>query len=471
MLARRTEPRAGSAAAADRAAASSVPGWLPPGSRSRAGNGTAGADADAFLRDAELAGERLSAIVRLVIFLTLLMLMIASGIDHHHEVFVLITVAAYGVIAVIALMLAWRRVFHPALPYAYVTFDVALVFLSVLLISRMIESPPDLTFAGPTSAIIFVVLAHASMRFRPGLVAYAGAVAAMLMAISMAAMPAAGAPVLSSVELQAAHLHAWPLQSRVLPFVITGLATLALWATSRRTSEMLQTSIEYSRRLGNLSRFFSPRLADRLARETNAGLSSGSRQRCAVMFIDIRNFTHLSREMDPEQLSQVLAEFRSVVLDVIFEHDGMVDKFIGDAVLVVFGALQPAPDDARRAIRCGLEVLAAVDTWSQSQTVPRESRLRIGIGAHYGEVFVGAVSSAQMIEFTVLGDVVNLAERLERLTRTIGATFLVSRDMLDAAGLDQQLLRCEPVKATMISERLIGLEVFSLQCPASDNQP
>lgn len=142
MLARRTEPRAGSAAAADQATASSVPGWLPPCSRSRASNGIAGADADAFLRDAELAGERLSAIVRLVIFLTLLTLMIASGIDHHHEVFVLITVAAYGVIAVIALMLAWRSVFHPALPYAYVTFDVALVFLSVLLISRMLEFHP-----------------------------------------------------------------------------------------------------------------------------------------------------------------------------------------------------------------------------------------------------------------------------------------------------------------------------------------
>lgn len=471
MHARCTEPRAGSAAAAARAAASSAAGRVPPGSRTRAGNRTAGADADAFLRDAELAGERLSAIVRLVIFLTLLTLMIASGIDHHHEVFVLITVATYGVIAVIALMLAWRSVFHPALPYVYVTFDVALVFLSVLLISRMLEPQPDLSFAGPTSAIILVVLAHASMRFRPALVAYAGALAAVLMAIGMAAMPAAGAPVLPSVELQAEHLHAWPLQSRVLPFVIIGLATLALWATSRRTSEMLQTSIEYSRRLGTLSRFFSPRLANQLARESSAGLSSGRRQFCAVMFIDIRNFTLLSRQMNPEQVSQLLSEFRSVVLKVIFEHDGMVDKFIGDAVLAVFGALQPAPDDAERAIRCGLEVLAAVDTWSRSQTVPRESGLRIGIGAHYGEVFVGAVSSAQMLEFTVLGDVVNLAERLERLTRKVGAPFLVSWDILKAAGRDRDSFRCEPVRATRISEQPIDLEVFSLQCPASDNQP
>jgi len=419
--------------------------------------------ADAFLRDAELAGERLSALVRLVIFLTLLALVLTSGADHHHERFALLAVAAYGLVAVVALVLAWRRIFYPALPYAYVTFDVALVCLSVLLISRMLDFPPHMAFAIPASAMIFVVLAHASMRFRPVLVAYAGTLTVALMAIGMSLMPAPEAAAPFSAGFADADLLQSLLHSRILPFVIVALATLALWATSRRTYDMLQTSIDYSGRLGKLSRFFSPHLADRLARRAGPELSSGRRQHCAIMFIDIRKFTELARDMDPEQLSRLLASFRSVVTDVIFEHDGMVDKFIGDAVLAVFGALQPAADDAERAIRCGRKVLAAVEAWSASQEAQRRPQVSIGIGAHYGEVFVGAVGNQRMLEFTVLGDAVNLAERLERLTRTVDGAFVVSRDILEAAGSARSWATWAHVSQSLVAGRLKGMEVFSLQ--------
>lgn len=465
-----------SAAGSGLASAGPAPAPAGPSHLSRLGaRQPVASDAVTFLRDAELAGERLSAIVRLVIFLTLLVLVLTSRVDHHHEQFALFTVAAYGAVAVVALVLAWRRIFHPALPYAYVTFDVALVCLSVLLISRMLDFPPHMAFAIPASAMIFVVLAHASMRLRPALVAYAGALTIMLMAIGMILMPAPEAAAPFSLGLADADLLQSLLHSRILPFVIVALATLALWATSRRTYEMLQTSIDYSRRLGILSRFFSPRLADRLARAAGPALSSGRRQHCAIMFIDIRKFTELAREMDPEQLSRLLAEFRTVVTDVIFEYGGMVDKFIGDAVLAVFGALQPAADDAERAIRCGVKVLAAVDAWSASQTVQRKPQIRVGIGAHYGEVFVGAVGNERMLEFTVLGDAVNLAERLERLTRTAGGAFVVSRDILEAAGPARSEATWTPVPQSLVSGRLKGVDAFSLQTcaglPSSEQRP
>ena len=212
---------------------------------------------------------------------------------HHHERFALAVVSAYGLIAVVALTLAWRRTFHPLLPYAYATFDVALVCFSLLLVSRMLDFPPHMVFAIPASAIIFVVLAHAAMRFRPGLVVYAGA-------LTTAVMPApeAASPFLSGT--QHGDLLQSLLHSRFMPFAIIALATLALWATSHRTYEMLQRSIDYSRRLGTLSRFFSPRLADRLARERSSQLSSGRRQRCTIMFIDICKFTEIARNMAPE---------------------------------------------------------------------------------------------------------------------------------------------------------------------------
>lgn len=419
-------------------------------------------DADAFLREAELASERLSAIVRLVIFVALFALVLTSGTKHHHEQFALAVVSAYGVVAVCALLLAWRGVFHPVLPYAYATFDVVLVCLSLLLVSRMLDFPPHMVFAIPASAVIFVVLAHAAMRFRPELVVFAGTLTIAMMAVGVAVMPPpeTASPFLSG--MQHGDLLQSLLHSRLLPFAIIALASLALWATSHRTYEMLQTSIDYSHRLGTLSRFFSPRLAERLAREGGGQLSSGRRQSCAIMFIDIRGFTDLARDMAPEEVSRLLAEFRGVVTEVIFEYGEMVDKFIGDAVLAVFGALQVQADDAERAIACGTNVLAAIDAWSASRRALREPEVRIGVGAHYGEVFVGAVGNERMLEFTVLGDAVNVAERLERLTRSIDAAFVVSRALLDAAGLTPEP-SWVPVPQSCISGLLAGHEILALE--------
>jgi adenylate cyclase len=416
-------------------------------------------DAAAFLRDAELASERLSAVVRAVIFASLLALVMTTKVDHHHEHFALFTVAAYGVVAVAALVLAWRRIFHPALPYAYVTFDVLLVCLSVLLTTRMLDLPPHMAFTVPASALIFVVLGHAAMRFRPKLVAYAGMLTGVLMAIGIALMPGRAALVPFSLELDHVDLLQSLLHSRILPFAIIALMTLTLWATSRRTFEILQTSMDHSRRLTMLSRFFTPQLADRLARANTRDLPVGSRRRCAIMFIDIRGFTELAQTMAPEALGRFLTEFRSVVTGAVFKHGGMVDKFIGDAVLAVFGALEPQPDDARRAIVCGLEVLNAVEAWSAESGVGRPP-VRIGIGAHYGEVFVGAVGDENMLEFTVVGDAVNLAERLERVTRTVDGDFAVSQDILEASGSTVPIAAWTPISRQFLCGRLATIEAF-----------
>jgi adenylate cyclase len=420
-------------------------------------------EAGAFLREAELASERLSAVVRMVIFISLLMLALTTRIDHHHERFALLTILAYGTVALVALALAWKRVFHPILPYAYATFDVILVSLNVLFLTTMLDFPPHMAFAIPASGLIFLVLAHAAMRFRTWLVVYAGAVAIILMAVGMVVIPAPEETAALVSNAEHPDLVQSVLHSRILPFVIIALMTLALWATSRRTYEILQTSIDRSRRLAMLSRFFSPRLADRLARANAPDLRPGSRHRCAIMFIDIRGFTELARKMDPEALRRFLTEFRSVVTDVIFEHGGMVDKFIGDAVLAVFGALEPAPDDAERAILCGLNILDAVGAWSAASSGAGGPSLRTGIGAHYGEVFVGAVGDEKMLEFTVLGDTVNLAERLERTTRVIDGVFVISRDMLDAAGRAGSAYVWTPVSEKSLSGRLQGMKALSLQ--------
>ena len=148
----------------------------------------------------------------------------------------------------------------------------------------------------------------------------------------------------------------------------------------------------------------------------------------------------------------------------------MVDKFIGDAVLAVFGAIEAEANDAARAIRCGMRMLAAVEKWSELQQARGKPDVSIGIGAHDGEVFVGAVGDERMIEFAVLGDAVNVAERLERLTRTVGATFVVSSDLLHAAGPSQAALWA-PISQSLLTGPLAERDVFSLQTTPLRQQP
>ena len=117
---------------------------------------------------------------------------------------------------------------------------------------------------------------------------------------------------------------------------------------------------------------------------------------------------------------------------VVFAHDGTVDKYIGDAIMVHFGTPRPQKDDPVRALACAAEMIAEVGRWNAERERAGEAPIGIGIGMHYGEVLVGNIGDARRLEYTVLGDTVNVASRLERLTRETGASLVVSDDLVRA---------------------------------------
>ncbi len=151
------------------------------------------------------------------------------------------------------------------------------------------------------------------------------------------------------------------------------------------------------------------------------------------MFVDVRGFTRLAEEVPPERLADLLAEFRGRVAGAVFAHGGTIDKFIGDGVLAVFGTPEPRPDDAARALRAAFAVLDAVAGWAPGHRAGGGPA--VGIGLHHGEVFAGVIGRGDLLEHTVIGDTVNVAERLERLTRRLPASLVVSGDLARAAGV------------------------------------
>lgn len=391
-------------------------------------------DVRTLLRHAELDAERSSALIRLVLFLALAAVVFFSADGQASGILApAVAVTLYGIATAAGLILAWRRIFSPLIPYVFVTFDVVLVAAQILILSRLMGMQST-TFAIPAAGLIFVILIHASMRYRPWLVVYAAFLfvasvetGTLLVADGRQASPAMGGMATAHASM------AGLLNFQVLPVLLVALAAFILLVIGHRTRGLLLRSIEHATRTTRLSRYFSPNLAAKLVEGDDQQLLAGRRQLAAVLFVDIRGFTALGESMTPHELVGFLTEYRERLTRPVFLEDGTVDKFIGDAIMAVFGSPIPKEDDAARALRCARGILDAAASWSSERERVGDAPVAIGVGVHYGEVFAGALGGGQLMEYTVIGDTVNVAERLERLSRSVGSSLVVSAALLEAA--------------------------------------
>jgi adenylate cyclase len=210
-----------------------------------------------------------------------------------------------------------------------------------------------------------------------------------------------------------------------------------------------------------LGRYVSPDIAARV--ERNPQSLAGERRQVSILFSDLRGFTTLSEHMAPDQMAERLTEYFDAMTTTIFARRGMVNDFIGDAILAVFGAPLDDPDHARHAIESALamgEVLTGLNRRWQAEGLPP---LRMGLGIHTGEVFAGNVGRAGKVKYAVVGDTVNLASRVESLNKELGTTMLVTEAAYRAAGLDLEVTDRGPVSVKGREEPVRIYEVIGLR--------
>jgi class 3 adenylate cyclase len=181
----------------------------------------------------------------------------------------------------------------------------------------------------------------------------------------------------------------------------------------------------------NLSRYFSPNIVDILAAQDEA-LGAVRRQTVAVLFVDIVGFTRMAEAMPPEAVVTMLRQFHERMTAQIFACGGTVEKYIGDEIFAVFGVPDVSDDDAANALICADRILEALDRWNAERTRDGETPLAIGIGLNYGPAVLGDVGSEHSMSFTVIGDTVNTASRLQGLTRTLKTPLVVGGSLVDA---------------------------------------
>ncbi len=198
---------------------------------------------------------------------------------------------------------------------------------------------------------------------------------------------------------------------------------------------IVKTKIFFEQRIRHaFGRFVPEQIIDELVKSSseNEKVSVGEKRQVAILFSDIRSFTNISERNKPEVLVGFLNRYFTTMVEIIKKHGGTVDKFIGDAIMALFGTPVSYEDNARRAVAAAYEMRDALDTLEIGDLVmPEGMKFNIGIGIHYGDVIAGSLGSKDKTDYTVIGDSVNLASRLEGLTKTYGIQVLVSESVKD----------------------------------------
>lgn len=336
----------------------------------------------------------------------------------------------------------WIRFVIVALDFALITF--ALIYPNPF--SGIFSSPylpPQFALHFANFIYLFVLLVSLAFEFRPILVIWGGVCGSAFWAIGVTwlatlpgatiepIVPADGHPDVIAQSIVQSMLRpnyvdiGIRLQEVVVFLICAGVLALVV----QRSRGLISRQAGLERRQANLSRYFPAETAELLA-ERDTPFDKTETVEAAVLFTDVVGFSSWAEERPPAEVIARLRLVHAVVAETVFAHGGVLDKFIGDGAMATFGAIQPRPDDARRALDCVSALIAAIDRINEGQSDP----IKLAIGLHYGPVVVGDVGTSQRMELAVIGDTVNVANRLEAITRNLHTKAAVSQEVLDAAG-------------------------------------
>jgi adenylate cyclase len=175
-------------------------------------------------------------------------------------------------------------------------------------------------------------------------------------------------------------------------------------------------------------RYVSKDVFDHLMADPSVARLGGQRREMTVLFSDIRGFTSASEQHDPEAIVQQLNEYFSAMVEVLFRHQGTLDKFVGDMIMGLFGAPVADADHADHAVAAAVEMTVVLEQLNAQWTSERRPRLDIGIGINSGEMIAGNIGSDTIMSYTVIGDAVNLGARLESLNKEYGTRILIGEE-------------------------------------------
>jgi adenylate cyclase len=303
--------------------------------------------------------------------------------------------------------------------YLGALIETSMPTIALALHIQNMGSVQALGFVAPLAYFIFIILSTLRLDF--WLSTFTGFVAAVeLFGMAIFYHPAGNTDPEPEI---------WYHAVRSLIILVCGVLAGAVGVRLRRQFEAsIQAATARDRIINLFGQHVSPQVVERLLVE--GANTAGDIHKIAVMFIDFRGFTAGARSRSPQEVVDRLDGAFAVLVEIIDRHDGIVNKFLGDGFMALFRAPHDSPEAASHAVAAAREMLVAMNRVNQASTWP----LRIGIGVNFGEVVVGNIGSPRRKEYTVIGDTVNFAARLEQLNKEFNSQLLVSASVRDALG-------------------------------------
>ena len=195
------------------------------------------------------------------------------------------------------------------------------------------------------------------------------------------------------------------------------------------SDKLFNDVIKFEKSTAQFSKYFSPAIREKIQDQNFDILSNKNDQMVAVLFTDIVGFTGISEKLEPNEVIKLLSEYQDRMIKPIFQNAGTVDKFIGDAVMATFGTPVSQGNDAQNAFNCARDMQISMRQWAKERSELKLPIIKHRIGIHFGNCIVGNVGNDELTEFTVIGDVVNVASRVCEANKDLDSEFLITESL------------------------------------------
>jgi len=391
------------------------------------------------IRKQQAASERLITICQLLIILTFITLFFLAPKPADQDMFDSITIKVIGAYLLFSLLRLYlcERGFIPGWFLALsVIADVALLMLLIWGFHIEYQQPPGFYLKAPTLLYAFIFIALRALRFDIFYLLLTGVGAAVgwafLVYYAIAHDDTGNAITRSYVEYITSNkiLRGAEFDKIISILVTTGIIAIAI----TRAKRLLVFAVRESTAATELKRFFAPEVAARISEsETSLRPGQGVIRDAAILNVDIRGFTVMAAAKSPDDVMRLLSEYQDRIVRAINGRGGRVDKFLGDGILASFGVTSTDHECARNALMAIHDIKVASDDWNAERQAAAKAPISLGVSVTVGPVIFGVVGSENRLEYTVIGDAVNLCAKLEKHCKSEACFGLATRQALETA--------------------------------------
>ena len=307
--------------------------------------------------------------------------------------------------------------------------DILILYVAIWSFHLQYEQPAAFYLKAPTLLYVFIFIALRALSFSPRYLLVSGFAAAFgwLVLVGYAVLSGDGREMVTRDYVEYMTSATILIGAEIDKVISIIVVTLILAIAAARSRALLFNAVAEQTAADNLSRFLEPNVAQSLrSGEQLPEIGQGVEQEAAVLFIDLRGFTALAATLSPRELIALLGRYQSLVVPIVHSCNGSVTTFLGDGIMVTFGAVRPSTTYAADAFRCTHELLAGVSAWSEERRRGGLSEIRVGIGVEVGQVVCGPIGDVERIEYAVVGDTVNRAAKLQNHTKRENVAALAS---------------------------------------------